>query len=292
MRELRARFRRVSVALIQLIVRDDVFGLEQGLFQVNAARGEWGFSTDEQKAKRFQSWLENQIKTDVLEETPDGKPWSAKYVQKAYEKGAVRAFIDTRGPAKAKEALPFFEGTKQQHLRRMMSDLKVLAKVRTLATRSFSEIEGLSSKAKQDLNRILANGFLQKKTKKQIASDMVKRVDGLTKARALTIARTEIVNAHAEAQLDSFEALGVEEVSSYAEWRTAGDPCPVCAPLEGVVMTVSEARGLIPRHPNCRCSWRPTEKAPKNRMRTARRAIKASVREEGGETTWEGVGSV
>ena len=44
-----------------------------------------------------------------------------------------------------------------------------------------------------------------------------------------------------------------------AEWSTAGDDmvCPSCGELEGVIMTVKEARGLLPYHPNCRCSWIP-----------------------------------
>jgi hypothetical protein len=33
--------------------------------------------------------------------------------------------------------------------------------------------------------------------------------------------------------------------------------CPLCQPLEGVVMKIKEARGLIPRHVQCRCSFLP-----------------------------------
>jgi len=55
-----------------------------------------------------------------------------------------------------------------------------------------------------------------------------------------------------------------------AEWQTAGDErvCPLCEPLDGTVMTIEEARGLIPRHPNCRCMWVPAnvgEKVDKKR---------------------------
>jgi len=44
-----------------------------------------------------------------------------------------------------------------------------------------------------------------------------------------------------------------------AEWATADDDrvCKLCAPLDGVVLKVGEARGLLPRHPNCRCCWTP-----------------------------------
>ena len=34
--------------------------------------------------------------------------------------------------------------------------------------------------------------------------------------------------------------------------------CPLCMDLEGVVLDLKkEARGIIPRHPNCRCAFRP-----------------------------------
>ena len=70
---------------------------------------------------------------------------------------------------------------------------------------------------------------------------------------------TQGIHAHSEGQLDSFEKLGVEEVGVMAEWITAGDDrvCERCAVLEGAVLKVKEARGLIPRHPNCRCAWLP-----------------------------------
>ena len=47
-----------------------------------------------------------------------------------------------------------------------------------------------------------------------------------------------------------------------AEWTTAGDErvCPECGGWEGIKMTIEEARGMIPLHPNCRCDWLPATK--------------------------------
>ena len=88
---------------------------------------------------------------------------------------------------------------------------------------------------------------------------MTKNIEGLTRTRAIVIARTEVIAAHAEGQLDSYERLGIQEVQVQAEWMTAGDNrvCPECETLEGATLTVTEARGLIPRHPQCRCAWVP-----------------------------------
>ena len=51
--------------------------------------------------------------------------------------------------------------------------------------------------------------------------------------------------------------MGVTEVGVAAEWLTAEDDrvCDSCDELNGVVLTVDEAHGLLPRHPGCRCAW-------------------------------------
>jgi SPP1 gp7 family putative phage head morphogenesis protein len=111
------------------------------------------------------------------------------------------------------------------------------------------------------LSRILANGLLQGSSPYEIAREMTKTISGLSNSRAMSIARTETIAAHAEAQLNAFKELGIKEVGLKVEWSTAGDElvCPQCEPLEGIVLTIDEARGLIPLHANCRCMWIPAE---------------------------------
>jgi len=62
-------------------------------------------------------------------------------------------------------------------------------------------------------------------------------------------------DADADGQLDAFDGEGVGQV----QWQTAGDArvCDQCAPREGAVYSLAEARGLLPHHPNCRCGWIP-----------------------------------
>lgn len=49
-----------------------------------------------------------------------------------------------------------------------------------------------------------------------------------------------------------------------AEFTTQGDDkvCPECELLAGEEYTVDEARGVIPVHPNCRCTWEVTIELP------------------------------
>ncbi len=119
------------------------------------------------------------------------------------------------------------------------------------------------------MNRILADGIAHGRGVKAIARDLVERVDTLTRSRALMIARTEVINAHAEGQLDAFAELGVESLGVMAEWSTAGDDhvCPECSAMEGKIIPIDEARGMIPMHPNCRCSWVPYVEVPKKKKR-------------------------
>jgi SPP1 gp7 family putative phage head morphogenesis protein len=111
------------------------------------------------------------------------------------------------------------------------------------------------------LSRILTDGLISGVSATTLANEMVRSIGNITRTRAYALARTEIIYAHAEGQLDSFQALGIKEVSAKAEWSTAGDAlvCPQCSPMEGVVLTIKEARGLIPLHPNCRCMWIPAD---------------------------------
>ena len=96
-----------------------------------------------------------------------------------------------------------------------------------------------------DMSRILAQGISNGTGPRALARELARDVSSLEKKRALVIARTEIVHAHNEGQLDAFEAMNIENVGVMAEWNTAHDGrvCVVCQPLEGIVLKIKEARG-------------------------------------------------
>lgn len=320
-RDIRSRFVLLTKAITQLLVTEDALGLDtlphsivlhrEGdspatftlptwstgqtyMFQTNADREAWRFLANDKKIEAFNKWLGKQTQEKLLStDGITGKPWTGKYVESAYKKGMVRAYVDSKGKTLSKKA-EFFKGTKAQFLQTAFNQPEMLAKVRLLATRSFEELRGISNEAATKLNRILANGLVQGKNPREIAKDMAKEIEGLSKARALRIARTEIIHAHAEGQLDSFQELGVEGVGAYAEWSTAGDEkvCPQCAELEGVILTIDEARGLIPRHPNCRCAWLPVDQVVfRKRLQSVTAKLSKSLKTQGGKitrSTWAG----
>lgn len=278
-------FRR---ALQSLIIGEDAFGLVVNQDQ------RWRFRTEAQKVEEFRGWIESQLKTDILgDDKLTSDDWWQRYVEEGYRKGTGRAFDDTKKPAlsadEQKSVSDFYRGTKEEFLRSSFARPESVEKIKLLAGRVLTDLKGVTGYMAQQMVRELTDGLARGENPRTIARRMVKSLD-IAKGRATTIARTEIVRAHAEGQLDGLERLGVTEVGVMVEWVTAGDSrvCPQCQPLSGVVLKISEARGSIPRHPNCRCAWVPANvgegKGGQQRGRKAvEQAIDKSVAAETGE---------
>lgn len=277
--EMNKRFGAVKKDVKELIVDLDAFGLKESkpmTFMVE--KQAYRFMTDDRKIEEFNKWLQVRIDQKVLSVNHEGSPWTAKYVESAYRQGMMRAYTDTRKEALA-ESLDFYKGSKEEFLRSAFNQPETLAKVRFLGTRSFEELKGVTSAMAQQMNRVLANGIAQGQGPEKISRAMANTISGINRTRARVIARTETIAAHAEGQLDAFEDLGVKELGIIVEWSTAGDSkvCSKCAPLEGTTMSVKEARGLIPKHPNCRCTWIPAKKKKKEQIKEEE---KIKVKEE------------
>lgn len=289
MADVRRRFVELRKKLWNLIVVEDAFGLRaRSRLEVNITANErWRFLTDDRKLESFNAWFQEQVDQGVLE-VDRSPPWSSRYVQSAYRKGVMRTYADVnKVPALAAES-GFVDGTMGQFLNAAFGQPESLSKLRLLSTRTFDQLKGMTGAMAQNLSRELAQGIADGRNPREIARRVGKTLD-ISRARALTIARTEIIHAHAEGQLDSFEQLGVEEVGVMAEWSTAGDDlvCPLCASLEGAVMKVKEARGLLPRHPNCRCAYIPADVGETRKGRDRRKeeaatqlALRKSVQAE------------
>lgn len=229
------------------------FGMAVTSSTRNAAQ--WQPLSSPAKVQAFQQWLRGQIKGELS----DKELWH-RYVQAGFRKGAARAFDDTNrsrkvmaeaDPASTKR-LDFYEGTRDQFLRESFAQPEAVEKVQLLAGRSFDDLENVTADMSTRMSRTLTDGLVQGQSPRQIARTMAKDVD-IGKKRALLISRSEIIRAHAEGTLTALERLGIEHVGAAVEWMSTPDAkrCEACASLEGVVLTIAEARGLLPRHPNC-----------------------------------------
>lgn len=239
----------------------------------------WRFHATDEQLKAFQEWLKQQTDLYVRGMTEE-ELWN-RYIQDGFKKGAGRAFDDTdKQLGWEPEEAAFYAGTKEQFLKSAFGRPESLEKVKLLAARTFEELNGMTDDMRNKLGRILTQGLIQGDGPVAIAREMTKQLD-LSRARAETIARTELIRAHAEGQLVGLEEMGVDEVGVMVEWSTAGDDrvCELCEPMEGVVLKIEEARGMIPRHPNCRCAFVPANVAePTDDQKRGKRSIVKAVK--------------
>jgi len=122
-----------------------------------------------------------------------------------------------------------------------------------LYTRTFNDLKGITKAMDTQISRVLAEGISEGKNSREVARMLVDRVNKIGITRAKTLARTEIQRAHHHANINEYEAAGLNGVVVKAEWETGVNPCEICAVLQGEVFTLQEIRGMIPVHPNCAC---------------------------------------
>lgn len=243
----------------------------------------WQFNSNPDKIEAFRNWLQSQL-AYVSGERPTDNDWWNEYILQGYAKGAGRAYQDVKNAGQwNKEQGAFYSGTKEEFLRSSFAQPAQREKVKLLTSRVFTDLKGITDTMSQQLVRTLADGLVTGMGPRQLAKELSDRVDKIGITRANAMARTEIIRAHAEGQLDAFKNMGVEEIGVAVEWSTAGfNVCPKCQALQGIVLKVDEAHGMIPRHPNCKCSFIPANvgESKKDQIDTKTRieaAIRASI---------------
>ncbi|MFA5376354.1 MAG: phage minor head protein [Dehalococcoidia bacterium] len=217
-----------------------------------ATNARWVFQSRPQQIAAFLKWLQGVLKDEVLAGKDDGlgEAYWRKFVEEAYQKGQGRAFDDVRVPAVQKD-MRWYNGTKEEFLRSSFGRPMSIEKVQLMAGRVFTDLKGVTEAMAVVVSRELTEGFARGDNPHVLARRLKDEL-GFGSNRAATIARTEVIRSHAEGQLDAMERLGVTEVGVMVEWDTAGDGrvCRLCQAMDGVVLTIKEARGMIPRHPN------------------------------------------
>ena len=256
----------------------------------------WQFLTDSEKLEEFKAWIKAQVSQNVLAAAgavTDPDHWLRRHIANTYRKGMSRAFDALKRPELARR-LDFFKGRRDEFLRQSFARPVSVDRVKLLVARTFNDLEGVANAMATQMQRTLGDGFIRGDSPFDIARQLNKDVADIGKKRARMIARTEVVRAHNEGQLDAMKDLGVTQVGVAVEWRTSGlgitargnaSPCSLCAPLNGIVMDVDTAHGMLPRHPNCMCSFLPANvgESTKGQKRTKhglRDAINKSIMAE------------
>lgn len=256
--EMVRRFKAIRRAIWEAIVENDVFGLEPlRTFARAPGRRAFAFTRLDRKVAAFMEWLRQVEAQDILGVslgTPISsaaqKAWQNVYLQSAYQKGLANA-----GSQLSRQGVEVRDSWLQTaFLRPTHADRAGL-----IFTRAYIQLEGITDVMDQQISQTLAQAMIEGAGAKAVARAIVDRVDNIGITRARRLARTEVIAAHAEAQLNSYKEAGIEGVKTMAEYLTARDDkvCPKCAPWEGRVITIEQAAGVIPQHPNCRCAWAP-----------------------------------
>lgn len=260
--ELARRFRRLKGLVNQSLIENDALGLRRQTIGDQALRpGEFAFNRSGQKVSGFMEWLREQQAEGILDVTP-GTPvreaadnaWTNIYVRRAYDKGVS----DAAGRMRRAGATVEPSWVNSAFNRPIHAD-----RLGLIYTRTFEQLKGITETMDQQISRVLAEGVATGQNPMQIARTINERVDKIGITRARVLARTEVISAHAEASINSYEEAGLEGVEIEAEVSTAGDGrvCEECERLaRNGPYTLQRARGMIPAHPRCRCAVLPAIK--------------------------------
>lgn len=263
LQDIRGRFRRVSGVIRRTVgYENDAFGLAQN-DKLDATEA-YDFPTDRQQIAEFIRDLKEWIREGILEpatftEIREGEHWTAEYVRNAYVIGA-----NTATGRLFQEGVSLENPEDSELLNRPIA-VKTL---RGLYTRVYENLKGITDDMADSIRREVTEGFAEGENPKKIARRLTDEVKDMQRTRAETLARTEVIHAHAESSFDTYERAGVDVVS-HGEWQTAGDTevCPFCRRLGGEVFRISEFRANhavvfrgqtyrlgFPAHPNGRCA--------------------------------------
>lgn len=280
--DMSRRFRNLKGDIRNVIIVADALGLSKGSAQRTGSLGvdihAWADMRSDQKIEAFSHWLKRRLKFNdrpmEMVQKPGGeeRSWMYERVKQAYIQGVRRAVEELRkrdvpvigniggqgglsvyaeGDSRPNITLPP-EAVEDDAIRTFIQ----AETLNSLAQRTLSELQGVTSAMSQQIIREISDGIIQGLHPREIAANINKKVDNIGIKRARLIARTETIRAYHEGALDSYEAAGMGEVTYKAEWSATPDTrtCPFCRSMDGKIFSIKEMRGKIPAHPQCRCA--------------------------------------
>jgi len=233
---LRGRWAAIMAAAREAIVENDAFGLQTEAL-VDAPRN-FAFETDADRVPAFDRWLQRQVDREILEQFGGDN----QFITRAYERGVEDANAELRALGLSGEG-----ATSATALQLPVHE----EQLRALYNRNLSALQGMTDATANDMRRVLSEGLASGEGPRSIARDLADRVDNVGKHRATLIGRTEVMHSHNRARATEWQRAGVQKV----DILLAADACPQCQALAaGAPYEIGEAPGLLPLHPNCRCS--------------------------------------
>jgi len=281
-REMNRRFSRfVKVVKDGLIV-----GLSprQVILQSNVQPGQFDFPRSAERVRAFMDWLKTQSELYILSGGRQGiqtitiagrsgsveNAWTSTYISSAYQQGIKRGREELR---KAGADIPDFgdsSGLGRDPIQVTFNQPFHADRVGLVYSRTYTGLVGITDAMQNQIAQVLAQGMADGKSPRELAKILERVVTGAggdlaivdslgrfisAKVRAEMLARTEIIRAHHQANIQEYINAGIEGVTVMAEWLTAGDSrvCSICAGFSGKTFTIAQISPMIPAHPRCRC---------------------------------------
>lgn len=101
-----------------------------------------------------------------------------------------------------------------------------------------------------EFKRQLNTCVIQGKSPWQAAEKIANRLD-VSESNAYRLMRTETAHAQIYAQQKRYKELGFTR----GKWIASNGACELCAAHDGEVFAIDKIAGMLPAHPNCRCSF-------------------------------------
>lgn len=282
-RDMNKRFAELIRVIRMAIVDQDVFGLNVETYvELTPPLPEaFNFPRTADKIEAFMKWLNLQVDKGLLETVQFQRigesinpAWTNLYVQDSYKRGVLRGQVELR---KAGYQVPVASDT-FGGIEAIMGGPFHIDRIGVLYTRTFSELQNITTAMDTQISRILGQGLIDGDNPRLLARKIIATINGKgmgelgitdsigrfipAQRRAQMLARTEVIRAHHAANIQEYKNWGVEGVEVIAEFVTAGDDrvCTECAGYHGNKYTLRRAEHLIPVHPNCRCIVIPIER--------------------------------
>ncbi|MBN2919328.1 MAG: minor capsid protein, partial [Lactobacillus sp.] len=110
---------------------------------------------------------------------------------------------------------------------------------------------------KNSLSSVLSNALIQGKNPREFIPQIRKKFD-VSRCNAERLLRTEIARVQTQAQIESYEANGIDEYEYMA--CSLKDVCPLCKEMDGKTFKLKDMKigeNAPPLHPNCHCALAP-----------------------------------
>ena len=260
--------------------KPNYFGWES--YGASPSKTSFAFEKSEEKLKEFMKWLQEQVNKGLIEirefeQLGDGieAEWTNKYIADSFKRKEIRTRSEL---AKAGIKVPSNEQTESAEI--SMSTPFHIDRVGLLFTRVFANLPGITDAMDAVISRILAQGMADGDGPALLARKLEASINGAglgdlgitnsfiadtinqhisAKRRAKMLVHTEMMSAYHRSTIQEYRNWANEGVFVKAEWVTGGDNrvCDLCNAMEGKIFSLDEIEGMIPLHPECRCTTIP-----------------------------------